>query len=270
MLPLSDLAIIHVSTFIQGGNMSEFLSRHYLALKINALEQYLSRSVKVSIRQKDYYGTSCVFYFYKDPTTGKEHRHLASSKTGQRLAKVYDQRKQKEMTLAQFRSLWNSTFGQPCPKLDLDKMKKTHSSFITQEMFDSLTPCVNPRKILRPNPYKGIIFRSKSERELAELLDELGIEYKYEPLLTIGGAEIFPDFVCFIRELGIGFIIEHFGMIDNIRYIESPILKFRTVTSVGMIPGIDILFTYERENAPPTTDYFRNSINCILDNICAP
>lgn len=43
------------------------------------------------------------------------------------------------------------------------------------------------KKIRNANPeiYKGITFRSKLEASCAKLLDELGIEYKYEPFKIV-------------------------------------------------------------------------------------
>lgn len=248
--------------------MSLLVSRFFLAIKINAYEQELQNSLRINKHELMYNAKKHIAYSYIDPETHRRHKHLDSFEKGSKLALLFNNRELIKAKLAHYRTLWNSSFVQPCPKLDLNKLKKARTSFITQELYDSLIPNSNPREIKRPNPYNGNIFRSKSERELAELLDEIGIDYKYEPLLTLNDIDMYPDFVCFIPEIGIGFIIEHFGMIDNANYAETTIRKFRVFTSLGLIPGVDILFTYEKTDVPPTADYFRNSINFILDNIC--
>ncbi|MBR5040010.1 MAG: hypothetical protein IKX68_02740 [Clostridiales bacterium] len=250
--------------------MNTSISKYFLAIKINAFEQFLQTSPIVRIHHKHYHNELCSAYSFTERKTGQRHQYLSTSQKGRQLELLYGHRELIKSKLAHYRTLWNSNFVQPCPELNLEKIKKSRFSFIAKEMFDNLIPNSNPRPIERPNPYNGTIFRSKSEREIAELLDEIGIDYKYEPLMRFNDIDMYPDFVCYIPEIGVGFIIEHFGMIDNVNYIETSIRKFRTYTSLGLIPGIDILFTYEKNNAPPTAAYFRNSINCILDNICAP
>ena len=250
--------------------MDTSISKYFLAIKINALEHLLQSSPLIRIHHKHYYNDLCTAYSFKDNKTGKNHQYLSSSQKGRNLELLYSHRELIKSKLAHYRALWNSNFVLPCPVLNLEKIKKSRSSFITKELFDRLIPNSNPRPCERPNPYNGTIFRSKSEREIAEILDEMEIEYKYEPLMRFHDVDMYPDFVCFISEIGIGFIIEHFGMIDNANYIETSIRKFRTYTLFGLIPGIDILFTYEKSNAPPTAVYFRNCLNQILDNICAP
>ena len=250
--------------------MNNPISKMFLAIKINAFVQYLQSSPKVAIHQKLYHDDMCTSYSFIDNKTGKQHQHIASTPKGAQLEHLFNHRELIKSKLAHYRTLWNSNFIQPCPTIDLEKIRKSRSSFITKELFDSLVPNSNPRPIDRPNPYNGIVFRSKSEREIAEILDEIGIDYKYEPLMRLNDIDMYPDFVCFIPEIGIGFIIEHFGMIDNVNYVETSIRKFRTYTSLGLVQGIDILFTYEKSTVPPTAAYFRSSVNFILDNICAP
>ena len=246
------------------------VSQYLLAIKINAYEQYLEKTLTIRKHDLTYNGAKTVAYSYIDQTTRQKHKHFSSCKKGAQLEHLFNHRELIKSKLAHYRTLWNSNFIQPCPTIDLEKIRKSRSSFITKELFDSLVPNSNPRPIDRPNPYNGIVFRSKSEREIAEILDEIGIDYKYEPLMRLNDIDMYPDFVCFIPEIGIGFIIEHFGMIDNVNYVETSIRKFRTYTSLGLVPGIDILFTYEKSTVPPTAAYFRSSVNFILDNICAP
>lgn len=86
---------------------------------------------------------------------------------------------------------WKACFKYPCPRIDLSKLRqKAQSAVITKEVYDSLVPLSNKHPVTNPNPYKGITFHSKSEREMAEYLDSVGIEYKYEPLMHIGADNI--------------------------------------------------------------------------------
>lgn len=245
-------------------------SCHYLALLINAAEEILQNTLNV----KTYTGlnshSQCKIFYYTDPTTNKRHEHRSGSPKGQTLAKVYALRAATKNKLKQYRVMWDTLYAFPCPKLNLPKLRKSRQAFITRELFDSLVPESNPREVDKSNPYNGINFRSKSEREIAEYLDGLGIAYKYEPRLRIMNTDIYPDFVCFIPELGIGFIIEHFGMMDSPKYLEHANKVIQSYLNCGFLPGIDILFTYERSNYPPRANYFESQINRMLDSLCAP
>lgn len=243
------------------------ISYNYLALKINHLSKYLDSTLKVFRSEHKIRGQSILSYRFTDKNN-KRHEHYASNLKGQNLARLYSLREEAASELEKWQSVWNNTYKIPVPRLDLPALRASKKSIITKDFFDSLIPCSNPKPILRPNPYKGITFRSKSEREIAEILDELGIEYKYEPAIPVNDYEIYADFVCFIRELGIGFIIEHCGLMDSNSYIDKTIRSFRDYVSLGFLPSVDVLFTYEKNATPPSSAYFRAQINRILDTLC--
>lgn len=248
------------------------ISHHYLALMINVSQDFLKSSPEIkkhlhTIRNKSY--TS---YYFTDSKTHKRREYSTDTPKGRELARIYELRRTAQRKLNQYTQMWNDCYNYPAPKLDLPNLRKTkaRTTFITKEIYDSLIPRANPMEIDKPHPYNGTIFRSKSEREFAEYLDTIGIEYKYEPLMRFNNTDVYPDFVCFIPELGIGFIIEHFGMMDSPRYLERAKRAITGYLNQGLLPGIDILLTYERENTPPRTNYFESQINRILDSLCAP
>ncbi len=244
-------------------------SFHYLALAINYNSNLLTNTARVSKITRRIKGKPIICYRYIDKENNR-HEHYADLPKGRQLEQIFSARETAAADLIKLRQLWSNSFTVPCPQIDIRAMKDSHISPITKEYFDSLVPCSNPKPIKRPNPYKGIVFRSKSEREIAEILDELHIEYKYEPGLQFDNYEIYADFVCFIPALGLGFIIEHCGMMDSSEYLEKAIRSIRTYNSLGFLPGFNILYTYEKSTCPPSTDYFRTQINALLDTFCAP
>lgn len=241
----------------------------YLALKINYHSSILNNTSRVFKVERRIKGKTRLCYRYYDKENHR-HEYFADMPKGRELEKIFHMRKTTSAILSQCRQQWNYFFSFPCPILDIRAMQTSHFSIITKEYFDSLIPCSNPKPIKRPNPYNGIVFRSKSEREIAEILDELGIIYKYEPGIRIDDYEMYADFVCFIPELGYGFIIEHFGLMDSPDYLEKTLRTIRTYNSLGFLPGFDILYTYEKSTCPPSTEYFRSQINSLLDTFCAP
>ena len=246
------------------------VSSYYAAAKINALRDRLQSTACILRRKHQVKNHSYISYSYLDPSTGKRHEHIDSSPNGKHLEQLYRERLTIKAELERWQIIWDSTFATPIPYLDISSLRITKKSIITKDFFDSLISSSNPKPIARPNPYKGIVFRSKSEREIAEILDELAIEYKYEPRIPVNDYEIYADFVCFIRELGIGFIIEHCGLMDSPAYVDKTIRTFRDYIGLGFLPSIHVLFTYEKSNLPPTREYFRSQINRILDSLCSP
>ena len=55
---------------------------------------------------------------------------------------------------------------------------------------------------------------------------------------------------------------------DSAAYIDKTIRTFRDYLSLGLLPTVDVLFTYEKNAIPPSTAYFRTQINRILDTLC--
>lgn len=248
------------------------ISHHYLALVINSFQLFLQTTPEVKRFKRNVHNGAHSIYYFTDPDTHKRHEHADFTPKGQKLAQLYDLRCNAKDKLHKYTLMWRTQCNCPIPKLDIPKLRraKARSTFVTKEFYDSLVPQSNPKEVEKPNPYNGIIFRSKSEREIAECLDELGIEYKYEPLMRINNTDVYPDFVCFIPELGIGFIIEHFGIMDSPRYLERANRAIQGYLNLGLIPGIDILFTYEKSTVPPRKNYIGNALNFMLDNLCAP
>lgn len=64
----------------------------------------------------------------------------------------------------------------------------------------------------------GIMVRSKSEVIVADILDKLGIDYKYEKTLEIKGKKYIPDFT--LSYQGKNAYLEHLGMLGNTTYNE--------------------------------------------------
>ena len=244
-------------------------SYNYLALKLNYLMNYLENTPKVFKVERKNQDKYVLCYRYTDKN-GKRHEYCACTPMGQKMEHIFNLRASTETDLLKWKSVWKNSSLSPVPTLDLPAMRRNRRSIITKEFYDSLIPCQNPKPIVRPNPYKGIVFRSKSEREIAEILDDLGIEYKYEPSIPVNNYEIYGDFVCFIRELGFGFIIEHCGMMDSPAYVDKTVRTFRDYNSLGFLPGFNLLYTYERNDCPPPLNYFRVQISALLDTFCAP
>lgn len=246
-------------------------SFYHLALLINATTEFLRSTPEIKLRMHKANGKVYQTYVYRDPATKKTHQYDSSTVKGKKLQHIFEIRQKAENKLAHYQNMWHERYSCSCPKLNLGALRgKGRSAFITKEVYDRLVPRSNPHEITTPHEHNGTFFRSKSEREMAEYLDEMGIEYKYEPLMQFGDITIYPDFVCYIPELGFGFIIEHFGLVDSPSYAENAMKKIKLYIEAGLVPGFDILFTFEKGKCPPRGNYFACQINSVLDNLCLP
>lgn len=93
---------------------------------------------------------------------------------------------------------------------------------------------------------KGERVRSKSEKIIADKLNILGIPYRYEyPVLLDGNIKLYPDFTILKMPERKEVYLEHFGMLDDINYMNTTILKLNTYEKNGIFLGVHLFFTYE-------------------------
>lgn len=96
----------------------------------------------------------------------------------------------------------------------------------------------------------GNILRSKSEMMIDILLHIHNIPFRYESALYIDENPIFPDFTVRHPKSGQYYYWEHFGLMDNLTYAKNACSKIYTYTSHGIIPGVQLITTYETQDTP--------------------
>lgn len=111
--------------------------------------------------------------------------------------------------------------------------------------------------------HKGIAdtyLRSKSEVLIDMALRKYNIPFRYECELVLNDSIIFPDFTIRHPRTGVYFYWEHFGLMDSLTYTDRAISKLRLYTSNGIIPGINLITTYETKNTPLTMQIIEKTI----------
>ena len=94
--------------------------------------------------------------------------------------------------------------------------------------------------------------RSKSEAMIAKVLKQNKIPYRYEAKLKLGNVEMYPDFTIRHPKTGEIFYWEHFGLLDNEEYVKNMHFKLKTFTKYNIMPGINLITTYENQEKPLT------------------
>lgn len=96
----------------------------------------------------------------------------------------------------------------------------------------------------------GIMVRSKSEVEIANMLYRLHIPFLYEPIIVINGIEYAPDFIIMIPSTGMLYMWEHFGMMDDPDYVRKNLGKIEVYAQKGWILGQNLIVTTETYDSP--------------------
>ena len=96
----------------------------------------------------------------------------------------------------------------------------------------------------------GIKVRSKSEAMIVACLYQNRIPFRYECALQIGKRTIFPDFTIRHPKTGELYYWEHFGRMDEEKYLDSFHEKIKLYTQNGIIPMIHLITTYETKESP--------------------
>lgn len=92
--------------------------------------------------------------------------------------------------------------------------------------------------------------RSKSEVIIANTLSASGVPYVYEPVLSFGQAEFRPDFIVLNVRTRTEYYWEHLGMLDDEDYANHSYRKIAVYEKNGIIPGINLILSFESASVP--------------------
>ena len=116
--------------------------------------------------------------------------------------------------------------------------------------------------------YRGMMMDSRGEMIVAQTLDELGLQYKYEPMVVIGDEVYYPDFIVYLPEFQRCFFIEFMGRLDDDRYINRNKFKMMDYLRIGMVINKDILIFCGYENSMISADEMKDDIIALISKYC--
>ena len=112
---------------------------------------------------------------------------------------------------------------------------------------------------------RGEQVRSKSELNIANMLDKYGIPYKYEcPLKLMNGWVIYPDFTVLNERTRKLIYWEHRGMMDDIEYSIHAVQRIKTMSKSGINLGENLILTEETQKSALGTDEIERIIKLWL------
>ena len=106
------------------------------------------------------------------------------------------------------------------------------------------------------------------EMLIADVLDDLHLEYKYEVLYLLNPhRKIIPDFVVLIPALGRFFFIEFMGMADDPNYMDNNSSRIENYIRNGIYPGRDLLIIVGNRDYLPTVNAVKRRIISFINDL---
>lgn len=113
---------------------------------------------------------------------------------------------------------------------------------------------------------RGELVRSKSELMIADMYYDLDIPYRYECELKLKNDRIkYPDFTLYHSSRRTVIYHEHLGLLDNKEYLDQTLKKLRLYEENGIVPGKNLLISWETEKYPFNIHSFRAQIMELFD-----
>ena len=138
------------------------------------------------------------------------------------------------------------------------ELLSSHFKSQSQEILDWLnTPFEQNPKYPENKIHKtssGNIVRSKSEALIDMVLYTNKIPFRYECALRLGNYTIYPDYTIMHPKTGRIVYWEHFGKMEDIKYIKNVGERLQIYINHGIIPSIDLITTYETMEHPLSTE----------------
>ncbi|MBR1796702.1 MAG: hypothetical protein IJ757_01615 [Clostridiales bacterium] len=113
--------------------------------------------------------------------------------------------------------------------------------------------------------HNGILMRSQFEADVAQVIDELGIRYKYDVKLIFPNKAMFPDFALDLPEYNRCSFIETMGGMDNFRNQTRNAEKLNSYFNVGLYPNIDLGLICGDYIYRPDHDTIKKILGVMLD-----
>lgn len=184
-------------------------------------------------------------YPKKDPGTANFARKVIVEKELEAVSLCSTQIKQ---TIKELRSWGNINDTRRIERiLALFSEERLNLSPAERKWIDTIEPAMDYNENKRIYCTKsGLMVRSKSERTIADCLDEYGLVYKYEaPIVTEYGI-FYADFTV-RKPIGKVVVWEHFGLMENESYFQHTMQKIEGYRRAGYVQHTNLICTYEED-----------------------
>ena len=230
----------------------------------NYLQQELDKLPVISFGVHS--GKSIMRIYSKD--SHKWHEIFANSSNWNKYYSIAQTRSRLKRQLARIIKECRSALNVDCRKLlsDYQAVDTSNKRFNT-EFWNSITS--ETPTYTKDNNYdqSGIQFRSRVEVIIARILDELGLEYRYDVMIRANGHKYFVDFVVYLPQFDSCFFIEYFGSLNEQKYLEDSLDKTKNYYKDRLYPGEQLLLLCGDKDTMPSYAVIREQIAAMVNGI---
>lgn len=243
-----------------------FLSFEQAKLRLTYLEKRLEKLPRGNVAERSQHGYVSKLVWVKSfPMNRKYDRHYysANREPGSTLLPLVEESCE---LLREIEDLQKKLDSAGHEVRCISKVKRRNEPVrMGRKYFDELKRVADSNPLEKTNPveHNGILMRSKGEALIAAKLDELGLEYIYEPRVNIG-RDVYPDFCVYIPEIDKVFFIEFMGAMSSINYRYNADYKFADYAGYGFMAGRDIIFICENDSDKADVDLLEAQINALI------
>lgn len=232
----------------------------FLKARLDLINRELNQLPSIRIGK---HGNVEVIRAYKFSSDHRKYtEYKLTSKKGQLLMSKYEFREKLLSIKKQLEAILPSP---PAPSI-LDPQLNT--PLFGVEFWNSLKSQSNNYKSDAVYEYKNYRMRSRGEVIIAQVLDSLGLMYKYEPIIRIGSEYYSPDFVVYLPEIRRCFIIEFLGRLDDDDYLNDNLPKIGAYLKYGMIINKDLLLYCGYEKRMVSPDEVLDDLVSLIRKLC--
>ena len=165
--------------------------------------------------------------------------------------------------------LWNSTYCFAPPRVRFPVVNQHSFHEMNNEYFDEQKENLGKYESDTPTYSDHGAMKSKNELMSAELLDHMGIPFKYETELYIGEAnkKLNPDFLLSFYEIDRCFYLEVLGMNDKGDYSVKTATKIYDYSKGIYRPGREVIYVILYDKSNFDSDYFVQQVMTAFDSM---
>lgn len=211
-----------------------------------------------------------VSFFVTDTKTGavKRRRITASNPKWAEYSSIAAKRSKLKTQLNKTLACWKKEYrGNLKDIASSYEIIRHKNETYTSAFWESLKEDSNPYSKDKIVPHDCIQMRSLFEADVAEILDELGLDVKYEVCLVFGNKKVYPDFAINLPEYDRCIFIEAMGMLGSMGYVNSNSYKLDKYVNGGLYPNRDFAVISGDYDYRPDHDTIRRIIGVLLDAI---
>ena len=241
-------------------DMISRLPTAFLRARLDLIDKKLAALPIVCIGQ--HRNTPIVRAYYYEDGIRRKHEYAMSGSRGQELLSKWRSRSELINNRKIIKSLITSTN-------DLSSIDPYKVSTVFDERFwNNLGVVPNKKDPERMYEHKGIYMRSRGEVLIAQVLDSLNLQYKYEAVINIGDESYYPDFVVYLPEFRRCFIIEFLGMLDSKNYAYKNGIKIGNYMNCGMVINEDLILFCGTRSSMPSAESIADDIVALIQKYC--